>query len=42
MVWRTLRFVIVLAAVVAAVHTLAGRAMAEPAAARPAQPCYPR
>src|SRR5262245_58013461 len=36
MVWRTLRFVIVLAAVVAAVHTLAGHAVAEPAPPQPA------
>jgi cell division protease FtsH len=35
MVWRTLRFAIVLAAVVAAVHGLAGRAAAEPAPPQP-------
>jgi len=35
MVWRTLRFVIVLAAVVAAVNALAGHATAEPAAPQP-------
>lgn len=35
MVWRTLRFVIVLAAVVAAVNAIAGHAAAEPAAAQP-------
>lgn len=35
MVWRTLRFVIVLAAAVAAVNALAGHATAEPAAPQP-------
>jgi cell division protease FtsH len=35
MVWRTLRFAIVLAAVVAAVHGLAGSAAAEPAPPQP-------
>ncbi len=36
MVWRTLRFVIVLTAVVAAMHALAGHAVAEPAPPQPA------
>ena len=36
MVWRTLRFVIMLVAVVAAVHAVAGHAMAAPAPPQPA------